>query len=233
MIVRSLSALVAVTMLVACSQGQKGRSTAITTEMDSVSYAIGADIGGNLRKGKIDSLNADLIAAGLADGLDSTLLIDQASLEMVMRSFMMKMQMKMQAEEAAKGEKNRVAGEEFLAENGKRKGVVTTPSGLQYEVITMGTGAKPAVTDVVKVHYHGAFVDGEVFDSSVDRGEPVEMAVNQWIPGFVEALQMMPAGSKWKLFIPSDLAYGPAGNGRIPANAALVFDLEVIEVKKP
>jgi FKBP-type peptidyl-prolyl cis-trans isomerase FklB len=233
MIVRSLSAFVAVTVLVACSQGQKGRTTTITTSMDSVSYAIGADIGGNLRKGKIDSLNADLIATGLADGLDSTLLIDQAALESVMRGFMAKMQAKMQAEEAAKGEANRMAGEKFLADNAKRKGVVTTPSGLQYEVITMGTGPKPAATDLVKVHYHGAFVDGEVFDSSVDRGEPVEMPANQWIPGFMEALQMMPTGSKWKLYIPSDLAYGASGNGRIPANSTLVFDLELLEVKKP
>lgn len=232
MIVRSLSAVVAVTLLTACSQGQKGRSTEIKSAMDSVSYAIGADIGGNLKRGKIDSLNVDLLAAGLSDGLDSTLRMDETTLKGVMQAFMMKMQTKMQAEEAAKGEKNRAAGEEYLATNGKRTGVVTTPSGLQYEVVKMGTGPKPTATDAVNVHYHGSFVDGEVFDSSVDRGEPVEMPVNQWIPGFVEALQMMPAGSKWKLAIPSELAYGPSGNGRIPANSTLLFDLELLDVKK-
>lgn len=232
MIVRSFSAVVAATLLTACSQGQKGRSTELKTSMDSVSYAIGADIGGNLKRGKIDSINVDLLSTGLADGLDSTYLLDPETLKQVMQSFMMKMQAKMQAEEAAKGEENRMAGEKFLAENSKRTGVVTTPSGLQYEVITMGTGPKPTATDVVKVHYHGSFPGGEVFDSSVDRGEPVEMPVGQWIPGFVEALQMMPKGSKWKLAIPSDLAYGPSGNGRIPANSTLLFDLELIDVLK-
>ncbi|MBX2974207.1 MAG: FKBP-type peptidyl-prolyl cis-trans isomerase [Flavobacteriales bacterium] len=232
MIVRTISAVVAITLLSACSQGQKGRNAALKTTMDSVSYAIGADIGGNLKRGKIDSLNVDLLAAGLSDGLDSNLRLDQETLQHVMQSFMMKMQMKMQAEEAAKGEKTRLEGEEYLTANGKRTGVVTTPSGLQYEVITMGTGPKASVSDQVKVHYHGSFVDGEVFDSSVERGEPVQMPVSQWIPGFVEALQMMPAGSKWKLAIPSELAYGPSGNGRIPANSTLLFDLEVLEVVK-
>lgn len=232
MTVRTLSAVVAATLLTACSQGQKGRNAELITTMDSVSYAIGADIGANLKRGKIDSINVDLLSSGLADGLDSNLRVDEETLQQVMRSFMMKMQAKMQAEEAAKGEENRLAGEKFLAENGKRTGVVTTPSGLQYEVITMGTGPKPSATDVVKLHYHGSFPDGEVFDSSVERGTPVEMPVGQWIPGFVEALQMMPTGSKWKLAIPSDLAYGPTGNGRIPANSTLLFDLELIEVVK-
>ncbi|HRF79383.1 MAG TPA: FKBP-type peptidyl-prolyl cis-trans isomerase [Flavobacteriales bacterium] len=232
MIVRSLAAVVSLTLLASCSQGQKGRNTEMKTEMDSVSYAIGADIGGNLKRGKIDSINAELLHAGLVDGLDSNLRMDNETLQGVMQAFMMKMQMKMQAEEAAKGETNRAAGEQFLAENAKRTGVVTTPSGLQYEVVTMGTGAKPTAEDAVKVHYHGSFVDGEVFDSSVQRGEPVTMPVTQWIPAFVEALQMMPAGSKWKLYIPSDLAYGSSGNGRIPANSTLLFDLELLEVVK-
>ncbi len=232
MIVRSLAAVVSVTLLASCSQGQKGRNTEMKTEMDSVSYAIGADIGGNLKRGKIDSINAELLHAGLVDGLDSNLRMDNETLQGVMQAFMMKMQMKMQAEEAAKGETNRAAGEQFLAENAKRTGVVTTPSGLQYEVVTMGTGPKPLPTDQVKVHYHGTFLDGEVFDSSVDRGEPAVFGVTQVIPGWVEALQMMPAGSKWKLYIPSDLAYGPGGNGRIPGNSALQFDIELLEVMK-
>ncbi len=232
MIVRSLSAVVAVTLLTACSQGQKGRNTELKTSMDSVSYAIGADIGGNLKRGKIDSINVDLLSAGLADGLDSNLRLDQETLQQVMQSFMMKMQAKMQAEEAAKGEESRMAGEKFLAENAKRTGVVTTPSGLQYEVITMGTGPKPLPTDQVKVHYHGTHINGEVFDSSVERGEPAVFGVTQVIPGWVEAVQMMPVGSKWKLTIPSDLAYGPTGNGRIPGNSTLLFDIELIEVVK-
>lgn len=234
MIVRSLSAVVSITLLTACTQGQKGRNTEIKTSMDSVSYAIGADIGGNLKRGKVDSLNVDLLAAGLADGLDSTLRLDEETLQGVMQAFMMKMQTRMKAEEAAKGEKSRLAGEEFLAENGKRTGVVTTPSGLQYEVITMGTGPKPQPTESVKVHYTGKLIDGTVFDSSVERGEPAVFGVTQVIPGWVEALQMMPVGSKWKVFIPSELAYGASGapGGRIEPHSVLVFDMELLGIEK-
>lgn len=234
MIVRSLSAVVSITLLTACTQGQKGRNTEIKTSMDSVSYAIGADIGGNLKRGKVDSLNVDLLAAGLADGLDSTLRLDEETLQGVMQAFMMKMQTRMKAEEAAKGEKARLAGEEFLAENGKRTGVVTTPSGLQYEVITMGTGPKPQPTESVKVHYTGKLIDGTVFDSSVERGEPAVFGVTQVIPGWVEALQMMPVGSKWKVFIPSELAYGASGapGGRIEPHSVLVFDMELLGIEK-
>ena len=234
MIVRSLSAVVSITLLTACTQGQKGRNTEIKTSMDSVSYAIGADIGGNLKRGKVDSLNVDLLAAGLADGLDSTLRLDEETLQGVMQAFMMKMQTRMKAEEAAKGEKSRLAGEEFLAENGKRTGVITTPSGLQYEVITMGTGPKPQPTESVKVHYTGKLIDGTVFDSSVERGEPAVFGVTQVIPGWVEALQMMPVGSKWKVFIPSELAYGASGapGGRIEPHSVLVFDMELLGIEK-
>ncbi|HOY28532.1 MAG TPA: FKBP-type peptidyl-prolyl cis-trans isomerase [Flavobacteriales bacterium] len=223
-----------ITLLTACTQGQKGRNTEIKTSMDSVSYAIGADIGGNLKRGKVDSLNVDLLAAGLADGLDSTLRLDEETLQGVMQAFMMKMQTRMKAEEAAKGEKSRLAGEEFLAENGKRTGVVTTPSGLQYEVITMGTGPKPQPTESVKVHYTGKLIDGTVFDSSVERGEPAVFGVTQVIPGWVEALQMMPVGSKWKVFIPSELAYGASGapGGRIEPHSVLVFDMELLGIEK-
>ena len=234
MIVRSISAVVSITLLTACTQGQKGRNTEIKTSMESVSYAIGADIGGNLKRGKVDSLNVDLLAAGLADGLDSTLRLDEETLQGVMQAFMMKMQTRMKAEEAAKGEKSRLAGEEFLAENGKRTGVVTTPSGLQYEVITMGTGPKPQPTESVKVHYTGKLIDGTVFDSSVERGEPAVFGVTQVIPGWVEALQMMPVGSKWKVFIPSELAYGASGapGGRIEPHSVLVFDMELLGIEK-
>lgn len=233
MTTRTLSAALAMTMLVACSQGQKARNMEIKTAMDSVSYAIGADIGSNLKRGKIDSLNVDIVAMGLQDGLDSAMKLDETAMRNVMQAFMMRMQTKRQAEEQALAEENRVAGEKFLAENGKRTGVVTTPSGLQYEVVVAGSGTKPVGTDVVSVHYHGTFSNGEMFDSSVERGEPAELAVSQWIPGFVEALQLMPVGSKWKLYIPSELAYGPAGSGdRIPPNSVLVFDLELLRIVK-
>ncbi|MBL7951608.1 MAG: FKBP-type peptidyl-prolyl cis-trans isomerase [Flavobacteriales bacterium] len=233
MTVRVVTAAVAVMALSACSQGQKGRNTDLKTAMDSVSYAIGADIGSNLKRGKIDSLNVDIVSMGLQDGLDSAMKLDEETLRAVMQSFMMRMQTKRQAEEQKAAEESRVAGETFLAENGKRPGVITTPSGLQYEVITEGKGVKPTVNDQVKVHYTGKFTSGETFDSSVERGEPVTMPVTQWIPGFIEAFQMMPVGSKWKLYIPSELAYGATGNGRIPAHSVLLFDLELLDVPKP
>lgn len=234
MTVRFLSAALAMTLLSACSQGQKARNTEMKSTIDSVSYAIGADIGANLKRSKMDSLNVDLMAMGLQDGLDSTVKIEADKLQAVMQGYMMKMQAKRQAEEQAAGEVNRVAGETFLAENGKRAGVVTTPSGLQYEVITMGTGPKPTETDQVKVHYTGTLIDGKVFDSSVERGEPAVFGVGQVIRGWVEGLQLMPTGSKWKLFIPSDLAYGPSGGpgGSIPGNSTLIFEVELLEIVK-
>ena len=123
-------------------------------------------------------------------------------------------------------------GEEFLAENGKREGVVTLPSGLQYEIIKEGNGDKPTANDRVKVHYHGTLIDGEVFDSSIERGEPTSFGVSQVIPGWTEALQLMPVGSKWKLYIPSDIAYGSRDTGTIKPFSTLIFDVELIDIEK-
>lgn len=233
MTIRITTAVLAMTVLAACSQGQKGR-VVLKTEMDSVSYAIGADIGTNFKRSKLDNVNLDAMKMGLRDGLDSAALMDEETLQAVVQGYMMKLQKDQMAEEAKAGEDNRMKGEEYLANNGKRQGVVTTPSGLQYEVITAGTGDKPSATDRVRVHYAGALIDGTEFDSSYKRGEPAEFGVNQVIPGWVEAIQMMPAGSKWKLHIPSDLAYGPGGapGGSIPPNSVLVFDVELLEVLK-
>ena len=137
-----------------------------------------------------------------------------------------------QREAAAKmGEVNKAAGDAFLAENGKRPEVKTTPSGLQYEVITKGTGAQPTADDTVEVHYTGKLIDGTVFDSSVERGVPATFGVTQVIPGWVEALQLMKVGAKWRLFIPSQLAYGPQGAGNvIGPNATLIFDVELLKI---
>ena len=139
---------------------------------------------------------------------------------------------KMQAKQAESGEKNLKAGELFLAENGKKEGVKTTASGLQYKVVKSGSGKTPAVTDTVKVHYHGTLIDGTVFDSSVDRGEPVTFPVNGVIPGWTEALQLMKEGDKWQLVIPSKLAYGENGaGGKIGPNAVLQFDVELLGIE--
>lgn len=233
MTIRITTAALAMTVLAACSQGQKGRVD-LKTEMDSVSYAIGADIGMNFKRSKLDSVNLEAMKMGLRDGLDSTAMMDEETLQGVVQAYMMKLQKDRMAEESKAGEANRVAGEEYLAKNGKRDGVTTTASGLQYEVITMGTGPKPMETDRVRVHYAGTLLDGTEFDSSYKRGEPAEFGVNQVIPGWVEGIQMMPTGSKWKLHIPSDLAYGPSGGpgGSIPPNSVLVFEVELLEVLK-
>jgi FKBP-type peptidyl-prolyl cis-trans isomerase FklB len=231
--IRIATALVATTFLAACSQGQKDR-VELMTEIDSVSYAIGADIGANFKRSKLDDVNVDALALGLREGLDSTSSMTAEQVQAVVQGYMMKLQEEKMAEERAKGEENRVAGEKFLAENGKRAGVTTTASGLQYEVITTGTGPKPLATDKVKVNYHGTLIDGEVFDSTIERGEPVTYPVNGFIQGWQEALQMMPAGSKWKLYVPSDIGYGPqpGPGGAIPGNSVLIFDLELIEIVK-
>ncbi len=233
MTIRIATAAVATTMFCACSQGQKER-VSLQTEIDSVSYAIGVDIGSNFKRAKLEDANLDAMHMGLRDGLDSAAMMDAEVVKQVVSGYMMKLDEKRRAEEAKKFEGVRLEGEKYLAENGKKKGVTTTPSGLQYEVITMGTGAKPVATDQVKVHYTGTLIDGTKFDSSVDNGEPVTYAVTGFVPGWVEALQLMPVGSKWKLHIPSDLAYGAQGtpDGRVPPNSVLVFDLELLDIIK-
>ena len=146
----------------------------------------------------------------------------------------MEAQQKMMAEQQKKDEASQAEGKAFLAENGKKAGVVTTATGLQYAVLKAGTGPKPTADQTVKVHYKGTLINGKQFDSSYDRGEPAQFPVNQVIPGWTEALQLMPVGSHWKLWIPSDLAYGPQGAGSdIPGNSTLVFEVELLEIAKP
>lgn len=233
MTVRFVSAALATTLLSACSQGQK-EPVALMTQIDSVSYAIGTDIGANFKRSKLENVNIDALSMGLRDGIDSAALMDPEMARTVIQTYMMKLQEGKMAEERAKGESNRIAGEAYLAENAKKPGVTTTASGLQYEVITMGKGPKPLSTDQVKVHYTGLLIDGTKFQSSLDQGEPVVYPVTGFVPGWVEALQLMPTGSKWKLTIPTDLAYGPAGggDGLIPPNATLVFELELLDIVK-
>jgi len=201
-------------------------------ELDRVSYALGLSMGNNFRASGIESINVKDFTDGVAavfDGAELKMTYDEA--KAVIREYFQAMEARQQKAAAAQGEANRQAGEAYLSENGKRPGIVTTPSGLQYEVLTEGSGPKPAPTDQVKVHYTGRLIDGTVFDSSVERGTPATFGVTQVIPGWVEALQMMPAGSKWRLHIPSNLAYGPNGaGGVIGPNATLVFDVELLEV---
>ncbi|MEG1749367.1 MAG: FKBP-type peptidyl-prolyl cis-trans isomerase [Tannerellaceae bacterium] len=195
--------------------------------MDKVSYALGLSIGNNFQNSGIKDLHVEDFVKGLKDILaDATPEISYDEAKQIINDYFMKLQKE-------KMMNNKLAGAEFLAINIKKEGVVGLPSGLQYQILTKGTGAIPKATDKVKCHYHGSLINGVVFDSSVERGEPAEFGVSQVIPGWVEALQLMPVGSKWRLFIPSDLAYGEHGAGEaIEPNSTLLFDVELLDIVK-
>lgn len=190
-------------------------------------------MGNNFRASGITEINVQDFADGVAAvfyGSTPKMSYDEAKAEI--QAYFTEMEKKQRAAAEELGKANAAAGEAFLADNGKRVEVRTTPSGLQYEVLTEGDGPRPEANDQVEVHYTGKLIDGTVFDSSVDRGMPATFGVTQVIPGWVEALQLMKAGSKWRLFIPSNLAYGPNGapGSPIGPNATLVFDVELLKV---
>lgn len=201
-------------------------------ELDRISYALGLSMGNNFKGSGIETLNISDFADGVAavyEGTKPKMSYDEAKLEI--QKFFQAMEAKQQEVAKEMAKVNQAAGEAFLAENGKRPEIVTTASGLQYEVLAEGNGAMPAASDQVVVHYTGKLIDGTVFDSSVERGQPATFGVTQVIPGWVEALQLMKAGSKWRLYIPSELAYGPNGaGGAIGPNATLIFDVELLQV---
>ena len=201
-------------------------------ELDRISYALGLSMGNNFKGSGIESINVKDFADGVAavyEGAQPKMSYDEA--KMVIQSFFQEMEAKQQAAAQEMAKVNKAAGEAFLAENGKRAEVVTTDSGLQYEVLVEGNGASPKATDQVTVHYTGKLIDGTVFDSSVDRGQPATFGVTQVIPGWVEALQLMKVGAKWRLYIPSEIADGPQGaGGVIGPNATLIFDVELLNI---
>lgn len=212
----------------------------LESDTQKVSYLIGRNIAESMKNDGLE-LDFDVLFAGMkeaAAGNESK--ISEADSQAVMMQFQQEMQAKAQArmaeqakeaEGAAQG--NIEKGKAFLAENKKREGVTETESGLQYEVLTAAEGAKPAATDTVKVHYHGTLLDGTVFDSSVDRGEPIDFPLNGVIAGWTEGVQLMPVGSKFKFYIPSDLAYGNRGSGpKIGPGETLVFEVELLEIAK-
>ncbi len=216
--------------LVAISVHAQNRIT-LKDQKDKVSYSIGVNIGTSFKQQGID-VNPEVLLAGLKDALSaSKTLLSEEEIQQTLMTFQRELTGK-QAELAKElGEKNKKDGEAFLAENKKKEGVKTTASGLQYKIITEGTGKKPAASDTVRVHYKGTLLDGSEFDSSYKGGEPAEFSVSGVIPGWTEAVQLMPVGSKWQLFIPSKLAYGEEGQGRvIGPNATLVFEVELLAV---
>lgn len=221
-------------VLGACQEGSGigGGSSSLKTQLDSVSYAVGLNLGQQTLRDSI-ILNGDAILAGLRDAKDTTkALLNSEQIQQVMMAFQQKVMTDKAKRDSVAALSNLATGEKFLAENKTKTGVVTLPSGVQYKVIKDGTGPMPLATDTVVVHYTGTLIDGKVFDSSVERKEPVTFALNSVIPGWTEALQKMKVGSKWQIYIPSKHAYGPQTAGEIPGNSTLIFDVELIEIKK-
>lgn len=218
--------LLGVFFLVSCQT--KLANVNLQSELDSVSYCIGLSIGSNLQSSPMKEINYLAVAKGMEEGFGGKNTIDPYEANRIISVYMQRL-------ENQSSVNNKAESEEFLAENKTKSGVVTLESGLQYRIIREGTGLKPKVTDNVTVHYHGTLTDGTVFDSSVERGEPATFPVNGVIQGWQEALQLMPVGSKWELFIPSDLAYGSRAmpGSKIQANMALIFEVELISINEP
>jgi len=239
-VIKFFIALVVISSVMVSCNSNGYTKKPLKTEIDTISYALGLDLGKKLNS-NFSEIDNDVLIQGLISGLDSTdILIAPEKIDGIIRAFFEKKQAedRVKQQEAAlkKAEADfgdvKLEGEKFLELNKDAKGVVTTESGLQYLVLKQGTGEKPVATSKVKVHYHGMLVDGTVFDSSVDRGEPAEFMANRVIKGWTEGLQLMPVGSKYKFFIPQELAYGatPRQGGKIRPYEVLVFEVELIDI---
>lgn len=218
----------------ACSQSSdKGAPMELKTQKDKASYSIGVSIGKNLKDQKVD-ITTDILVKGLLDAYTGAKTqLTEKEMGDVLTQFQQEIMAKAQEEAAKKGGENKTKGEKFLADNKSKPGVKTTASGLQYSVITEGTGPKPTASSTVKVHYTGKLIDGTTFDSSVDRGEPVEFPLNGVIKGWTEGVQLMSKGSKYKFYIPAELAYGERGAGNaIGPNETLIFEVELLDIVK-
>lgn len=218
--------------LVAC-QTSADDKTVLKNEKDKISYSIGINIGNNFKNQSID-VDVDALVKGIKDAISGNkTLLSEKEVQETLTAFQNDMRTKQAERAKAMAEKNKKEGETFLTENKKKEGIKTTANGLQYKIIKEGSGKKPKSTDTVTVHYRGTTIDGTEFDSSYKRGEPTSFPVNEVIPGWTEALQLMPVGSKWQLFIPSNLAYGERGAGpQIGPNATLLFEVELISIKQ-
>jgi FKBP-type peptidyl-prolyl cis-trans isomerase FklB len=222
-----LPVLAAAFIVASCNaQNKKTDNTKMSSTIDSVSYGLGVAIGNNLKNSGFDSLKVELMSQALSDVFAGKATMKQEEADKIIQGYMME-------KEKMKGEENLKKGQAFLEANKSKDGVKTTASGLQYIVMKEGAGAKPTLNDKVTTHYHGTLIDGTVFDSSVERGQPASFPVSGVIPGWTEALQMMTVGSKYKLFVPANLGYGERGaGGKIGPNSVLIFEVELISIDK-
>lgn len=226
---RGLTILVMAMIVSLNSFAQRESKVKLKTEQDSLSYAMGVNLIKSLQGQGLEAIDPEVMAEAMQDILDeNTPAISEQEAQMFVQAYMQKMQeleMQRNLDEAAA----------FFEENAQKEGVVTLPSGMQYKILQEGTGPKPGPQSTVKVHYHGTLLDGTVFDSSVDRGQPIDLQANRVIKGWQEALQLMPEGSKWMLYIPQELAYGanPRPGGAIKPYMALIFEVELIEIVSP
>jgi FKBP-type peptidyl-prolyl cis-trans isomerase FklB len=230
---QALVAAAAVVGLIGCSPAGE-KDVKLETQKDKVSYAIGLSIGKNLTRDSI-TVSPDAFLRGVMDARADSAgrLMTDADVQSTMMAFQDSLRKNQEEKARVAGEEQMTMGAAFLAENGKKPGVVTLASGLQYKVISEGTGKTPKASSTVTTHYRGRLIDGEEFDSSYKRGQPAQFPVNGVIRGWTEALQLMKEGSKWELYVPSDLAYGASGaGGVIPPNATLIFEVELISVDK-
>ncbi|TYK65271.1 FKBP-type peptidyl-prolyl cis-trans isomerase [Colwellia echini] len=216
----------------------EAKAPVLDTEIQKQSYGLGASIGMYMQRNLEEhdklglSLDKSLIISGFVDSIEGKSVIEKEEIQALLQNLDASMKEKQQAALVAASEASLAEGVAFLAENAKKDGVMVTDSGIQYEVITEGEGAKPSAEDTVTVHYKGTFLNGETFDSSYDRNEPAVFPLNRVIQGWTEGVQLMPVGSKYKFTIPSELAYGPNGNPpRIPGNAVLQFEIELLDIQ--
>ena len=228
--------LVLAAAFASCQQGNYVNNSKVETREDSVAYSIGLSIAQQIKRDQLDTvLDITLIYKAIDDVVaDNELAVPETEMNQIIQSYFAERQEEQRLSKIAETEKqyaeNKEKGEQFLEENKGKEGVNVTESGLQYEVINMGSGEKPEASDRVKVHYHGTLIDGTVFDSSVERGEPTEFRLNQVIPGWTEGLQLMPEGSKFRFYIPQDLAYGMRETGEIKPFSTLVFEVELLDI---
>jgi FKBP-type peptidyl-prolyl cis-trans isomerase FklB len=220
---RIISVFILAGLMISPAFAQK--SISLTNELDSVSYSLGIVLGNSIHQAGITEFNETIFMQGIRDGGSEDqqgLTMEQAN--MALNDYLTKLNEK-------KAVLNLIEGQKFLAENAKKEGVVTLPSGLQYKIIKEGEGSSPADTSVVTVHYTGTFINGKVFDSSIERGEPAQFPVNGVIPGWTEALQLMKPGANWILYIPAGLAYGENSPRGIEPNSVLIFDVQLLSIE--